>query len=551
MVPVMKYAVLLLALIGCGDNARRGGAPDAGAPPDAPGAPPDGAETPDAGDTVAPETAFLDAPPASATTAVATFGFTGSEIDDHFECALDAAPFAACASPITITVGDGSHSFAVRAVDPAGNADATPATYTWSVDTRPSVCGDGTATGAEICDGADLRGATCPGLGHAPGALACAADCRGYDTAACTGPYDPASAGFTGKVCFNGLRYATPNLTLPYVVACTEDAGVFKTALGDPLTWSAMNAGGITNLHGRAIATNPSGPPIYFVADASAAMNGFRSSNQGGTWTAQSIAAGGAPRELFAFAFRPPLQNLAGSWDAASGAIVLHGNPPGLVAHSIGPPPGSAGSVTGTPHAFANGGVADVYVAVYGRTPAGEPATGGIFHACDLTTTGGGTYEARDAGIAAGDRDRVWSITVDPASVTSDQFACGAAIATGFATTYYAALRGGGQIYKTTDAGASWQPRNTGLPAGAEVYDLAVDCFNTTTAALCHDHQVLYAATSAGLYRSANAGASWALDGFEGKAVRAVAIDPQPAVGTAAPRVFVGVDDAVGIYRSR
>src|SRR5262245_11310044 len=101
------------------------------------------------------------------------------------------------------------------------------------------------------------------------------------------GIYDPANTGFPGTVCFNGLRYATPNLTLPYVLACSENSGVFKTTLGSPLSWSDMNAGGVTNLNGRGIATNPSGPPIYYFADASMTNNGFRSSNQGTTWVAQ------------------------------------------------------------------------------------------------------------------------------------------------------------------------------------------------------------------------------------------------------------------------
>lgn len=428
----------------------------------------------------------------------------------------------------------------------ASSPDAPPdAAPDAPIDAPPAVCGDNMAQGTEMCDGTDLHGTTCASLGHAPGTLVCAADCSGFDMTGCTGAYDAANTGFTGTVCFNGLKFSTPNLTLPYVLACTEADGVFKTTLGNPVTWASMNAGGITNLHGRGIATNPNGPPIYFITDPSTTNNGFRSSNQGGTWVAQSINDSGTPRELFAFAFRAPLQNLVGAWDPVMGATVLHGNTPGVIPHFVG---AMAGSVMGTPRAFANGGTSDVYVAVYGQTPAGAAATGGIYRACDLTTSSGGTYEERDTGIAAGDLGRIWSLTVDPASVTGDVFMCGATTTAGFATTYYAALRGGGQIYKTVDGGASWAQSNTGLPAGAEVYDIAVDCFNTTTTALCHDHNAVYAATSVGLYRSSNGGARWAVDGFEGKVVRAVTLDPQPAGAT---RVLVGVDDPTGIYQSR
>ena len=358
--------------------------------------------------------------------------------------------------------------------------------------------------------------------------------------------YDPANTGFTGTLCHAGLRYGAPNLTAPYVLACTEDGGVFKTAPGAPLAWSNMNGTTITNPHGRGIAIAPDGPPVYYIADPTTGSNGFRSQNQGTSWTAQSIGDPGAARELFAFMFRRPLQNLAASWDPVQGAVVLHGNAPGLAAHAVGPSPGS---VMGTPRGFASGGQSDVYVAVYGQTPSGAAAGGGIFHACDLTAMAGGSYEERDAGLAADDRDRVWSLAVDPASITSEPFACGATTVTGAATTYYAALRGGGQIYKTTDAGATWRKANAGLPAGAEVYEIAIDCFSATPAALCQDHQLLYAATSAGLYASSDGGASWRLDGFAGAVVRTVALDPQPA--TSPPHRFVGVVDDVGIYQSR
>jgi hypothetical protein len=64
---------------------------------------------------------------------------------------------------------------------------------------------------------------------------------------------------------------------------------------------------------------------------------------------------------------------------------------------------------------------------------------------------------------------------------------------------------------------------------------------------LCNNHDLVYAATSRGLYRSTDAGATWALAGLEGKVVRAVALPSDHPVGTA-PRVVAGVDDAVGIY---
>jgi len=51
--------------------------------------------------------------------------------------------------------------------------------------TATSPCGDGVAEGAEVCDDADLRGATCASLGFGGGQLGCASSCDRFDTAAC------------------------------------------------------------------------------------------------------------------------------------------------------------------------------------------------------------------------------------------------------------------------------------------------------------------------------------------------------------------------------
>jgi hypothetical protein len=63
---------------------------------------------------------------------------TTDEAPDTFECLLDDAPtgWAECSSPTHLSgLKDGSHTFAVRAVDPAGNVDPTGATVTFAVDT--------------------------------------------------------------------------------------------------------------------------------------------------------------------------------------------------------------------------------------------------------------------------------------------------------------------------------------------------------------------------------------------------------------------------------
>ncbi len=115
---------------------RRGGdeqRPDADAPN--PG-PEDGPAEPRDGDATPPETTIEAKPPAR-TGAEAAFAYAASEKDATFQCRLDRGRFEPCeaGSHTYRNLRDGKHAFAVRAVDTAGNADKTPATHTWTVDT--------------------------------------------------------------------------------------------------------------------------------------------------------------------------------------------------------------------------------------------------------------------------------------------------------------------------------------------------------------------------------------------------------------------------------
>lgn len=94
-------------------------------------------------DTTAPTTAIQDPKPPSLTNSgSADFTFTGSDAGtglSGFQCRLDGAPdFTSCSSPKRYSsLLDGSHTFRVRAIDAAGNADPSPATWTWTVDSTP------------------------------------------------------------------------------------------------------------------------------------------------------------------------------------------------------------------------------------------------------------------------------------------------------------------------------------------------------------------------------------------------------------------------------
>jgi Ca2+-binding RTX toxin-like protein len=91
-------------------------------------------------DTTAPETTITSAPPTITDDATPTIEFSSSEAESTFQCRYDVEAFRACSgpgatdTPVT-ALPDGAHTFQVRAIDAAGNADATPATATFTVVT--------------------------------------------------------------------------------------------------------------------------------------------------------------------------------------------------------------------------------------------------------------------------------------------------------------------------------------------------------------------------------------------------------------------------------
>lgn len=80
-----------------------------------------------------PDVSLDSTPPALSSLTRVSFAFSTTEPDGTFECRLDAEPFAACTSPHEVDVGDGAHTFEVRAIDPAGNA-STPASFAFTID---------------------------------------------------------------------------------------------------------------------------------------------------------------------------------------------------------------------------------------------------------------------------------------------------------------------------------------------------------------------------------------------------------------------------------
>ena len=79
-------------------------------------------------DTAAPDTTIDSGPSGPTNDATPTFTFSSDQPGSTFECRTDAGAWASCSSAhTTASLGDGPHTFEVRAIDSAGNTDPTPA----------------------------------------------------------------------------------------------------------------------------------------------------------------------------------------------------------------------------------------------------------------------------------------------------------------------------------------------------------------------------------------------------------------------------------------
>jgi hypothetical protein len=84
--------------------------------------------------TAPPETTIDTGPAGTERIGSADFSFSASEAGSSYECRLDGGAFAPCSTGLTLQVPNGHHDFAVRAIDPAGNVDSTPAQREWWAD---------------------------------------------------------------------------------------------------------------------------------------------------------------------------------------------------------------------------------------------------------------------------------------------------------------------------------------------------------------------------------------------------------------------------------
>ena len=86
-------------------------------------------------DTTPPETTIDSQPLDPSSSSSASFTYESNEPGSAFQCKLDGAAFASCPATGVAYAGlsNATHTFQVRAIDPSGNVDLTPAGYTFSV----------------------------------------------------------------------------------------------------------------------------------------------------------------------------------------------------------------------------------------------------------------------------------------------------------------------------------------------------------------------------------------------------------------------------------
>jgi hypothetical protein len=117
-------------------------------------------------DATAPDTSITAQPSDPDNDPTPTFQFSGSDPGGSgvasYECQVDSGGWSGCTSPhTTASLGDGSHTFEVRATDNAGNTDPTPASYTWTVDTAaPTIENETPAYGSTVTTGTPVISAT-------------------------------------------------------------------------------------------------------------------------------------------------------------------------------------------------------------------------------------------------------------------------------------------------------------------------------------------------------------------------------------------------------
>ncbi|MBK7318044.1 S-layer homology domain-containing protein [Candidatus Villigracilis affinis] len=231
-------------------------------------------------DATAPDSSINTNPSNPTTSTSAAFTFSGTDSGTgvaSLQCDLDGGGFSTCTSPKSYTgLGDGSHTLQVRAIDNAGNMDATPASFTWVVDaTAPDTTITANPANPANSTTANFDFSGNDGAGTGIASFECKLDAAAF--AACT-----------STKTYNALS----NGSHTFQVWAIDAAGNVD---GTPasFTWIVDSVAPTMTINQAATQSDPTGnSPINFTVVFSEPITGFGSGdvNLGGTCQATTFA---------------------------------------------------------------------------------------------------------------------------------------------------------------------------------------------------------------------------------------------------------------------
>lgn len=305
------------------------------------------------------------------------------------------------------------------------------------------------------------------------------------------------------------------------IYAATRSAGIYRSTDGGG-TWTLANRG-LPIGEPVSLAVDPSRATTVYAALLNQGL--FKSTDGGTTWTSSSRGAQpfGAIL-LFSVAVDPrqPRTVYAGTgegvWWSANGGDTWKPRNTGLPVHTqvltlTADRTGTlyAGTVDDGVFRGANRGAR--WQSAGTGLPQGQIRALAVDPSSSGTTVLAGTF----AGVYRNTGGRSWTFAGGPADTVLSLAFQRSFQRSGRACAGYVSAG----IFRSADAGATWQPALDGPPAGA-VFALAAGP-ETVFAGLAEGHPV-----SGGLYRSLDAGATWepSQSGLTGLSVRHVAVDP-------------------------
>ncbi len=177
-----------------------------------------------------PDTVVTGGPSGLTAATTPDFSFASDDTEARFECGIDGGGLSVCGSPFrTGTLGDGPHSFTVRAVDAfAGTPDPSPATRSFVVDATAPVAPRLTSSNPPSPSHNNFPFI----LGRAePGSFV-----KLFAGADCSGPL--LSSGPSSRLASTGLRVELPgNRRTRIWAAATDSAGNRGPCSPEPLVY--------------------------------------------------------------------------------------------------------------------------------------------------------------------------------------------------------------------------------------------------------------------------------------------------------------------------